>query len=264
MSAEIKPIGTDKAGAEIEDAAWKRVYQIGGAAALLAAVLFLVDLVVLIALRPYPDTANGWFTLLQNNRIAGLLSLDILVVAGLVLWYPLGFALYGALRRVNGVYAAFAVGLAFAGVAVVIATDKTYAILYLSEQYAAATTDAQRSLLLAAGESAIASSNGTGAGANLGGLFAEGAALITSVIMLRSSIFGKATAYLGILGHGLDVARIIINLVFVPIAGLAFASGIGGLLLAIGGTFQLIWYALVGWKLFQHGRGISTEKANRN
>ncbi len=264
MSAEIKPIGIDKGGAEIEDAAWKRVYQIGGTAALIAAVLFLIDLVVLIALRPYPETASGWFSLLQNNRIAGLLSLDILVVAGLVLWYPLGFALYGALRRVNGVYAALAVGLAFAGVAIVIATDKTYAMIYLSEKYAAATADAQRSLLLAAGEATLASANGTGAGANLAGLLAEGAALIISVIMLRSTIFGKVTAYLGIIGHGLDVARIVINLVFVPLAGLAFASGIGGLFLAIGGTFQLIWYALVAWKLFQLGRGLSTEKANRN
>jgi hypothetical protein len=157
-----------------------------------------------------------------------------------------------------------AAGLAVAGIAVVIATDKTYAMMYLSERYAAATADAQRSLLLAAGEAALASANGTGGGANLGGLLAEGAALIFSVIMLRSSVFGRVTAYLGIIGHGLDVARIVVSLVFVPLAGLSFASGIGGLLLAIGGTFQLRWYALVGWKLFRLGRGITTQAANQS
>jgi hypothetical protein len=264
VTAEVKPIGIDKSGAETEDSAWKGMYRIGGAAALIATGLFLIDMIVLIALRPYPDTANGWFTLLQNNRFAGLLSLDILVVAGLALWFPLGFALYGALKRVNGAYAALAVGLAFAGVAICVATDKTYSIIYLSDKYAAATTDAQRSLLLAAGESAIALANGTGAGANLGGLLAEGAALLFSMIMLRGSVFGRATAYMGIVGHGLDVARIITDLVFVPIGYLAFASGIGSLFLAIGGTLQLIWYILVARRLLQLGRNISTEGAKRN
>jgi hypothetical protein len=124
-------------------------------------------------------------------------------------------------------------------------------MISLSNQFATATTDTQKTLLLAAGETILTSSNGTGA--NIAGLFLEGAALIISIIMLRSGIFGRSTSVMGILGHGLDFARIFINLVFVPITSLALVSTIGFILLAIGGPLQLIWYALIGRRLFQLG-----------
>lgn len=74
------------------------------------------------------------------------------------------------------------------------------------------------------------------------------------MIMLRSGIFGRMTAYAGIVGHGLDLTRIVINLVFLPITSLAVVPSIGFILLAVGGPLQLIWFALVGRKLYQMGQ----------
>jgi hypothetical protein len=243
--------GMGEHGIETKDMEWKSIFRIGGVSALLVTAFFLIDMIALVAFSPYPETANGWFLLLQNNRIIGLLSLDIFVLAGFPLCYPLFFALYGALRQVNRIHLMLATILAFAGLAIVISTDKTYALISMSDRFAAATTDARKSQLLAAGEAILSASNGTGV--NVASLFLEGAALIISIIMLRGGIFGRVTAYAGILGHGLDLARILINLVLVPLTSLALFSTIGFVLLAIGGPLQLIWYALTGRKLLQLG-----------
>ena len=75
-----------------------------------------------------------------------------------------------------------------------------------------------------------------------------------SLIMLRSKVFGRFTSYTGIIGHGLDLARIILNLLLVLFTRAAFVSTVGFILLAIGGPLQLIWYASTGYKLMQLGR----------
>lgn len=147
---------------EAKDLEWKRFFRLGGISALIVTAFFLIDMVILMALSPYPATASGWFELLQKNRPVGLLSLDIFVLAGFPLCYPLFFALYGVLKQTSHVYLAFATVLAFTGLAIVIATDKTYALISLSNQYATAATEGQRSLLLTAGETVLAASSGTG------------------------------------------------------------------------------------------------------
>ena len=152
-------------------------------------------------------------------------------------------------------YSAFALALAFIGIAILFATNTNYSPIYLSNQYAAATTEIQRVRLLAAGESTLATSM-WGTGPLVAGFFVESAFVILSVVMLqdRTHVFGKGTAYLGILAHGLDVAHSIVFLVFVPIFNSDFASTLGGSLLAIGGTLQLIWYPLIARRLLQLGR----------
>ena len=234
---------------ETKDWGWKSVYRIGGISALIITAFFLIDIVVLVAFQPYPETAKDWFLLLQNKRIVGLLSLDIFVLAGFPFCYPMFFALYGALKQVNEASLAFLTILVFVGLAIVISTDKTYSMISLSNQYAAAATETQKSLFLAAGETVLAISAGTGA--NIASFFLEGAIFVISIFMLQSGIFRRFTACMGIIGHGFDLARIIINLILVPITSLAWVSTIGFVLLAIGGPLQLIWYALVGRKLLQ-------------
>jgi hypothetical protein len=200
------------------------------------------------------SAASDWFALMQSNRVAGLLQLFFTDLFGVALMFPIVFALYAALRRANGVYSAFATGLACLGIAIVIATNTNYSLVYLSDQYAAATTDAQRSMLLAEGESMLALLNGTGP--IMAGFFLEGALVIISVVMLqgRVRVFSKGIAYLGLVAHGLDLAHAIVFLIFIPIFNTDAALAIGVPLLAIGGTLQLIWYPLVGRRLLQLGR----------
>jgi hypothetical protein len=163
---------------------------------------------------------------------------------------PIMLALYAALRRANAAYSALAAALAFIGIALVFATNTNYSLINLSNQYAAATTEVYRSQLLAAAESALAT--GTwGTGPLMAGFLLEGALVIISIIMLPGDIFGKGIAYLGILAHGLDLAHAVVFLIFIPVFNTDVALAIGTPLLAIGGTLQLIWYPLVGRRLFQ-------------
>jgi hypothetical protein len=73
--------------------------------------------------------------------------------------------------------------------------------------------------------------------------------------MLRSKTFGKATAWVGILGLGLLVAG-------VPFAGYTTAgptTAVVSVIIAVsymgGGLLSLAWYILVGLKLWKLGQG---------
>jgi hypothetical protein len=68
--------------------------------------------------------------------------------------------------------------------------------------------------------------------------------------MLQSKTFGKATAYVGILTHGLDLAHLLIGF---------FMPRVGVILMAIAGPLYLVWFPLVGRDLFKLSRGISKE-----
>lgn len=232
---------------EMTSSSWRSLYRMSGVVTMLMMVLFLSDTICWFAFGPVPGNAEGWFTLLQNKRIQGLLLLSFPTLFGIMLYYLTFFGLYGTLRQVNAAYASLAALFAFVGLAIVVVTHMGYPLVYLSDHYAAATTEPQKILLLAAGETNIVASN---TGMYLGGFFAEGGALLFSLLMLRSNIFSRMTAYLGILGHGLDFTRIVMVLAFLP-------EDTASVLLMIGGLPQLIWLILVGLRFFKLGQGKS-------
>ena len=79
-------------------------------------------------------------------------------------------------------------------------------------------------------------------GAILGGVLLQCGAVLISVAMLRGAIFNKATALLGIVMHGLDLAHILGGL-FLPASGM--------ILLAVAGPLYPIWFLLVGLRLLK-------------
>jgi hypothetical protein len=115
-------------------------------------------------------------------------------------------------------------------------------MLSLSGQYARAATDAQRSMLVAAGQTMLVE------GLSRTGIFLiDTAGLVLSAVMLRSEIFGKTTAIAGVVGNGL---MIVLEMI------LAFAPGWSTvwLIVAMGGGVSIMaWYILVGRRLFQMG-----------
>ncbi|TKJ46920.1 hypothetical protein CEE34_06480 [Candidatus Aerophobetes bacterium Ae_b3a] len=234
--------------AETADSQWKGLYKVGGAAALIVAVLLPIEIIVMTA-YPLPSTAIGYFTLFQSNRLIGLLDLYLLEIPVYALFVPLFLALYAALRRANESYMALATTLAIIGITVFLATNNPFSMLSLSDQYAAATTDAQRSLFLAAGQAMLANTNQRAVeGFNMGFLLVSVAGLIVSAVMLRSNIFSKVTAYVGILASALSLTDYF-RVAFVPAAVLLL------LFLALASCLLLlIWYILIARRLFQLGR----------
>jgi len=209
--------------------------------------LFFFDVIIWIALGPYPSDAQAWYSLLASSRPVGLLLLSFPTFFGMMLYCLTFLALYAALRAINQAWSGLAAFFAVLGLATLIITSSAYPLAFLSDSYAGAATEQQRQLLLAAGEVKIATAV---PGAHLGGFLAEGAALLFSVLMLRSgSGFGKPTAWLGIVGHGLDFVRIIMILAFIP-------EELSSVLLWIGGLPQLLWQVLVARRLLQLGSAL--------
>jgi fumarate reductase subunit D len=221
------------------DSNWKSLYKIGGAAALITAVIMPIQIIVYIAFPP-PSTVFGFFTLFQDNCLLGLLALDLLLIVDQVLLVPIILALYAALRRANESFTAIALTLGIIGIAAYFSSNTAFEMLYLSNQYAVATTEAQRSMLSAAGQAMLAIYGGTSF--QLSYVLQAVYGIIISAVMLQSKVFSKVTAYVGIL------AGVIAFGLFVPNIGI-FISIFSIL-------FYEMWYILIARRLFQLGQSI--------
>lgn len=162
------------------------------------AALILVQVTVYVAWPPpaFDGPVLPWFELLQDNRLLGLLNLDLLYLVDSALLAVMYLALYVALRRT--MESAMLVGtvLGLVGVAAYYASNTAFEMLYLSNQYAAATTGAERAAFLAAGEAALAAYRGTAFDVYY--VLNDITLLVIAVAMLRSRIFSRATAYAGL------------------------------------------------------------------
>ncbi len=238
------------------DSSEQSLYTIGGAAALICALMYLITMVIYIPANragPPPGTVVEWFTLLQTNPITGLFFLGLADIVIMLLWGPMSLALYAVLKQGNRTWSLIATTFVFVGMAVYLATNVAFSMLSLSHQYAAATTEAEKVIVLAAGQALVAVSQGTG-GQYTGMPLAWFAGLILSAVMLRSQAFSKTTAWAGLLGLGLLLAS-------VPFSGYTTAGPPTTVVSAIvavsfigGGLLSLAWYILVGQRLLKLGR----------
>lgn len=224
-------------GVERTDDAWNPFYRIGAGAALLSVGLIVLA-GVMFAVNPTPTTMTGWFDLFNRNWLLGLFAADLMMLLSYLLLGLIYFALYGALRRVNQPFMALATIIAFVGMAAYYAANPAFSMLSLSRQYAEASTDAERTALLGAGHAVIA--NWTGTAFDVAYLFGGVTAIIVSAIMLRSRVFGKLTAYTGLLMGVLTL---------VP----ASLGTLGVVLSLIALVPTVIWLILVARRLFQLG-----------
>jgi hypothetical protein len=201
-----------------------------------------------------PTTAVGWFTLLHNNSLLGMFFLNLFDVADYVLVGVMFFALYIAFRKTNRIYSGIAASLSLVGILVYIISDTSFTMFSLSSQYASATTAAQKSTLLTLGQNVLAKGVPGAGYQGLGGLTSllllAVAGLIISIVMLRSKIFNRATAYVGIVASVFDLAYLF-GLTFVTASAFFLWSSlfIGG-----AGLLLMIWHLLIGVKLYQLSR----------
>ena len=101
---------------------------------------------------------------------------------------------------------AIAIAFSLLGVGIFLATNNPFSMLSLSDQYAAATTDAQKTTLLAAGQAVLTNtSQRIVGGFNVGLFLVSVAGLIASSVMLKSSSFSRSTAYVGIAAWALSL-----------------------------------------------------------
>lgn len=243
---------------KIPSSGWKSLYRVGGAAALVAGILFRRNLAdeyfLLRSLGVFhsgptaiPGNALAWFTLLHENPFLGLTLLNLFDVVNYALVGLIFLGLYAALRRVNKGSMTLALAIGLVGVTVYLASNQAFALLSLSDQYAAATTDAQRSLFLAAGQALLAIQN---SGATYGnGIYTSYlcvtlACLLMATVMLESRVFSKVTAWCGILAAVFGLGYYITA---------AFAPQLNAIPISTSAPFLLIWYILTGLRLLRLG-----------
>jgi len=231
---------TDTIGPEI-----KSLCKAGGIASFVFILYSLITMVILSVFGGQPSTAIESFTLLQTNRILGLLRMDLLTVIFIPLYFLIFLGIFLALNGKDNAWSIIALISVFVGVTLLLATPSVFSLMNLSDKYAMATTETQRSQLIAAGEAILASDMWHGTGAIIGGFLIQISALIFSFVMLRGKVFNKFTAYVGIITHGLDFAHLIFLLV-IPTIGIT--------LMAIAGTLYLLWFPLIGVRLIQIGK----------
>jgi hypothetical protein len=191
-----------------------------------------------------------WFMLFQDNWFMGLRNLGLLNIALNTLGILVYFAIYGALRKnIHYPYAALAAIIAILGIGVFYATNRAFPMLALSRQYAAASTEAERALLEAAGKSMLTVGESHTPGTFLGFFLAEIAGLLMSFVMLRSAVFSKLAAYFGVFGFA---CLLIFEFTSSFVTGLSDAAM---LFAALGGLLSMGWYILVARTLFNLGKG---------
>jgi len=223
---------------------WKSLYTIGGTAALLQLAAVLVAIVAAASLGPRPETVQEAFAAYQASKLAGVLRDDFTSLAMIALYLGTFPALYLALRRVNAACTALATLFIFVGVTICFAIHSGFSLMALSDRYAAATTEAQRGQLLAAGDAILASNLWISSGGYMAGILLQGAGVMISLVMLRSREFSKVTACSGLLANAIDLTQHLLH---------PFAPSISAALIPVMGPFYLLWFPMLARDLFRLG-----------
>lgn len=221
------------------DHGWKVLYRTGAAGALISAVLIPVQVAVFLIVPPPLDgTVTDWFNLLRDHRLAGLIDLDLLLVVDNILLIPILLALCVALRRAGSPSVVLMVAaLGVVSVTAYVASNPAVQLAALSDQYVAATTDAERAAAMAAGEAMLAMWQGTAF--QVAYILGSVAGVLLGLVMLRSEVFSRLTGWLAVVANAVGLG------LYVPRVGVYIA--------VFSVLFLEVWYLLIARRLYQLG-----------
>jgi hypothetical protein len=225
---------------ETESSNYRPLFNLGGVASLIMPGIILIQIVIFMIAPPnYGGTALDWFMLFQNSKLIGLIDFELLMVIYTIVSAPVALALYAALRRAHPSFTAVYLALSLIGVSAFITARPVFEMLYLSDAYAAASSEAQKASFLAAGQSLVAAFHGTAFYVSyiLGSL----TGLIISFVMLKSQLFSRATAYMRMASSVCDFG------LFIPVIGIYISI--------FSVVFLIVWHILISRRLFQLGQG---------
>jgi hypothetical protein len=223
----------------------RSLYIIGGIAALVQLAAILAYMIVMAVLGPKPASVEEYFLVQQGSKLAALLRGDFLWLWMIGSYFGTFPALWWAFRRLSPLAATFATLFTFVAVTVCFASESTFGLLHLGDQYATATDEAVRSQILAAGRAVIASDMWHSSGAYVSGILMQGGGVIISLAMLRSKDFSKVTAIAGLLGNGLDLTQHVLT---------PFVPALAGTIQILMGPFYLVWFPMLARDFFRLAR----------
>jgi hypothetical protein len=214
------------------------LYRLAAWAALTVTAVYLLELAVVARWGLPPSTVEGVFAVFAEDRYTGLLRVFAFDLVAATMHLPLFFALFVALgsERRALVPMSFALLAALVGLASFYASNTVISMLSLSDQYAAATSDAQRASLLAAGHAMLGSFRFDNTGLFVAFDLYAIAGLIASAVMRHSRSFARGTAWLGLVGNAIQLA---------PPRGVGpgwYFDVISPIQIGVGGIVLIAWY----------------------
>jgi hypothetical protein len=218
---------------------YRKFYSVAGYLALGLVAIILIQFFVFIAWQPPVNGSTAdWFKLFQSNKWVGLLSFEFLLIIYNLLSIPLYISFYLLLRRFNRPLMLLFISTSFLSIICFISARPAFEMLYLSDKYALASTGSIQNMLLAAGEILLAQFHGTAFQVSyvLGSL----SGIIVSIVMLKTNLFSKTTAYVRIASSILDFG------LFIPVIGIYIS------LFSV--LFLMVWNILIARRLFQLSR----------
>lgn len=147
-------------------------------------------------LYPPPNSVLSWFSLFQNNPIVAFFEADFFILVNNILITVIYLALYQTLKEHKKYLLQIGLVLGFIGIASYLSSCKPFELLSLSQSFFHATNAAEQNQLLAAGQVMIVSWQGTAFDAYY--VLNAITLLIISLAMLKSSVYGKVTAIIGL------------------------------------------------------------------
>ncbi len=221
----------------------KWLYRVGGIAALVFGIAYIVIIALYVPMGAPPSGTEARLTYVAGNTTLwwGILGLSVLTDLLLV---PVALSLYLALKGINR--NAMLVATAFVGLFIVLDLALTWTnyavVITLSRNYAAATSDAQRAVIVAAAtyptamlESSLLFVYNT--------LTLSVGIFMIGFVMLKG-IFSKRTAYLGLVTGVLGI---------VAVVGPFFLSALS-LTIIVASLLTTVWVLFVGYKLYRLGQ----------
>jgi hypothetical protein len=239
MQEQPQPAQIDRTMDESAGQNWKSLYKIGACAALASLVFFPIQIGVFLV-NPPPDAVIGWFNLLRQKPLVGLVDLDLLLMVDSVLTIMVFLALYAALKQTHQSWMVVGLTLGLVSAVLFIASNPAFAMQSLSQQYFSAGNDSMRTTTLAAGQAVMAGWQGSAFQASY--ILGSIAAILISVVMLRSAWFSKAAAVMGILANSIAFG------LYVPVIGVYIS--------VFSVVFLWVWYLLLALGLFRLGKRI--------
>ena len=220
----------------------RATYRIGGSAAMALGIGYVVTMAVYATVGPPPTDGEAWLIYSAGKSSAWWAIVGLAILTDL-LFIPVAFALYLLLRRVsrNAMAMATALVLLFVVLDLAVTQANFAALITLSGDYQAASTEADRAAILAAATYATAVISST-VGIYSIVVLATGE-MVLGIVMLRSD-FSRAAAVVAIAAGVLGI---------LSVAGASLAPGVRDLVIA-SSVLTTLWVLLLGYRLFVRGR----------
>lgn len=174
---------------------WRAIYRLSSIASILVLIIIPIQIAIYV-ISPIPKTIEAWFLLFQKSWILGLLHQDLLYLVNNILVALMYLGFYVSLKKQNESAMKIALLLGLLGISAYFASCKAFEMLSLSKLYFAVNSETVKTMLMVAGQSALAEWQGT---AFLVYYVLNGITLVLiSIAMIRSASFGKAAGWVGL------------------------------------------------------------------